>query len=488
MRLLASTKTESHAITPDHSVTLSRLFNPQQDMGDQSAFLALHNNDESLAWRIALIEQAEKTIDAQYYSWHNDTSGALLISKLIEAADRGVRVRLLLDDIDTFGADRQIATLNRHANIEVRIFNPFKLRWSFRLVRILELLWNLDRLTHRMHNKLLTSDNIVSIIGGRNIGDEYFGLSTKLVFRDIDLLVCGASVDELSCSFDLFWNNDISKRARKLIAFRPKGLDFRHMKRRLEKKLLLSRQIIQRIENLKTDLLNQPDLTSSLIKAGSLVFYDPPESSPTEMGQPTQSLYQCNDSTSKELTIISAYFVPSKNLMASLQALIEKGVNIQIFTNSLASIDVTVAFSGYQRYRKQLLAMGVELYEFCADPKYHSIYTTPSVNVKRFSLHAKSIIYDASTVYVGTLNLDPRSAILNTEIGLLVESRALAEEVRQAFFEDLSEGEFWKVSQSHTGKINWQNGTTKTGIQPARSPIQRMFNLIYSLLPIHQHL
>lgn len=487
MRILSSKKTESYATTPDYSVNLARLLNIENDT-ESSGFLALNNNDESLAWRIALIEKAEKTIDAQYYSWRTDTSGALLLSKIIEAADRDVRVRLLLDDIDTFGADRQIATLNRHPNIEVRIFNPFKLRWPFKLVRIIELLWSLDRLTRRMHNKLIVADNVVSIIGGRNIGDEYFGLSSRIAFRDLDLLACGAPVKELSNSFDLFWNNDISKPAKKLIRFRPKGLDFRHMKKRLDKKVLLAKQIIQRIDNLKTSLLNEPDLTSSLIKSDSLVFYDPPEPEHTEIGQMARSLYQCSEATSKKLTIISAYFVPSKNLIQAFENLVKRGVHIQIFTNSLASIDVTAAFSGYQRYRYELLSMGIELYEFCANPKYHSIYTTPSINVKRFSLHAKSIIYDTDSVYVGTLNLDPRSTTLNTEIGMLVKSETLAEKIRQAFLEDLSEGEFWKLSLSPAGKVIWKNGATTTNTQPARSTLQRIFNLIYSLLPIHQQL
>lgn len=488
MRILSPKKTESYAIKPDFSVGLAKLFKLDTDEDSQSGFVALHNNDEALAWRIALIEKAEKSIDAQYYSWHTDTSGALLLSKIIEAADRGVRIRLLLDDIDTFGADRQIATLNRHSNIEVRIFNPFKLRWSVKIVRIIELLWNLDRLTHRMHNKLLVADNVSSIIGGRNIGDEYFGLSSRLAFRDLDLLACGASVKELSNSFDLFWNNNISKPARKLIAFRPKGLDFLHLKKRLDKKVFLAKHIIQRIDNLKADLLESFSHGKSLTKSDSLVFYDLPELEYTEIGQTARYLYSCSDNTSNKLIIVSAYFVPSINLIQSLESLVKRGVHIQIFTNSLASIDVTAAFSGYQRYRQKLLSMGIDLYEFCANPKYHSAYTTPSINVKRFSLHAKSIIYDASSVYVGTLNLDPRSASLNTEIGLLVKSKDLAEKIRQAFFEDLSEGEFWKLSLNHKGKITWENGETLTSIQPARSIVQRVFNLVYSLLPIHQHL
>ncbi|MCK5002285.1 MAG: phospholipase D family protein [Gammaproteobacteria bacterium] len=486
----------SYAISPDHSVPLAKLFDipklsndsPPAKPSTASKFLAIHNNDDALAWRIALIEQAQNSIDAQYYSWHTDISGQWLISKLIEAADRGVRVRLLLDDIHTIGTDHRMATLNRHKNIEVRIFNPFKIRWPLHLVRAFELLWNLDRLNHRMHNKVLIADNVTSIIGGRNIGDEFFGLNKSFVFRDLDLLVSGAAVEQLSYSFDLFWNSQISKTARRLIAFSPARIDFRLMKRRLNKNLFLSRQIIDRIENVKNNLINNPELKNDLITSDAQVFYDLPDAEPIEEKHMVHDLYQCNIHTKKQLTIISAYFIPSKVFIASLQTLLNNGVRIKVLTNSLASIDVTAAFTGYERYRRQLLNMGVELFEFRAEPKYRSTYSASAINVDYLSLHAKSIIYDDNSVYVGTLNLDPRSEKLNTEIGLFVKNTELAESVHRAFIDDLNKGEYWQVKYNDQGKLIWQFADEIISIQPARSLWQRIKKTIYSLLPIQRHL
>lgn len=489
MRFKPLTRTTSYAIPPDFSVALARLFKIDLSLNNnQSRFLPIHNNDEALAWRMALIEQAEKTIDAQYYSWHADTSGRLLINKLIEAADRGVRVRLLLDDIHTFGADRRIAILNHHNNIEVRLFNPFHLRWPLKLFRLFEFLWDIDRLNHRMHNKLLIADNVASIIGGRNIGDEYFGLNGLFDFRDLDLMVCGPTVNNFSNSFDLYWNSQVSKTARRIITFRPRRLDFRRMKKQLDKALFLHSPIIQRITNLTNSLITNSGLAESLILSESHVFYDLPELGESEQSQMAKKLYQYSINTVKQLTIISAYFVPSDKLMASIKNLISKNINIQVFTNSLASIDVTAAFSGYERYRHQLLSMGVELFEFRADPEYHSIYSTPAINVKRFGLHAKSIVYDTSSVYVGTLNLDPRSASLNTEIGILVDDPKLSDSIRNAFLKDLAEGQFWQVKFNNRGRLSWSCGKDSTTTQPARGLWQRIANFIYSCLPIQQHL
>lgn len=486
----------SKAVSPDYSVPLSQLFNtPQPESSSNKAevtapskFLAIHKNDDALAWRIALIEQAQNSIDAQYYSWHTDISGQWLISKLIEAADRGVRVRLLLDDIHTIGTDRRIATLNRHKNIEMRIFNPFKMRWPIRLFRVFELLWNLNRLNHRMHNKLLIADNIVSIIGGRNIGDEFFGLNKKFVFRDLDLLASGASVEKLSYSFDLFWNSPQSKTARRLIAFRPGRLDFRLMKKRLNKNRASASHIIERINKIKTDLLTNPDLHNELVTSDAQTFYDLPNTESIAERHMAHDLYQFNIHTKKQLTIISAYFIPSKTLISSFQRLLDNGVRIQVLTNSLASIDITAAFTGYERYRHQLLTMGVEIFEFRAEPEHHTSYSTSTVNVDYISLHAKSIIYDDHSVYVGSLNLDPRSENLNTEIGLFVTNTELAKKVHRVFIDDLDQGKYWQVKYNEQGQLIWQSADEVITVQPARSFSQRIAKTIYSLLPIQRHL
>ena len=487
MRLRRRTRTTSYAASPDNSVSLGRLF----DLGsgtsqEASSFLPIHDNEAALAWRIALIEEAETSIDAQYYSWHTDVSGQLLISKLIEAADRGVRVRLLLDDIHTFGHDRRIATLNFHPNIEVRLFNPFRLRWSIQLIRVMEFLWFIGRLNHRMHNKLLVADNIIAVIGGRNIGDEYFGLAPDYSFRDLDLLTTGMAVNNFSQGFDVYWNSRVTRHARRIIAFRPGRFDYRHLKKLLKKNLMLNQQAIQRIANLKKSLLSDPKPGKLLIPASARVFYDHPVPGQVEPREMLQALYQCSASTSEKLTIISAYFVPSEYLLDALQELVTRGIKIRVFTNSLASIDVTAVFSGYQRYRYQLLSMGVELYEFRADTRQLSAHADSRPGLS--GLHAKSIIFDSASVYVGTLNLDPRSATLNTEAGVMVESPELAKNIREAFYSDLSEHRFWQVQHDNRGRLRWTCGTDSTTKQPSRGISQRIANFIYSRLPIQQHL
>lgn len=489
-------KIGSYALKPDYSAPLAKLFDitaPVAATGEAEALsaaklLAIHKNDEALAWRIALIEQAQFCIDAQYYSWHADISGQWLISKLIEAADRGVRVRLLLDDIHTLGADRRIATLNRHKNIEVRIFNAFRRRWSSQFFRVFELLWNLKRLNHRMHNKLLIADNLTAIIGGRNIGDEYFSLNETFIFRDLDLLVCGVAVEKFSHSFDLFWNNPISKTARRLIAFRPGRLNFRRMQKRLDKNLQMSQHIIHRIESLKNTLLNSADLKSRLISTHVQIVFDLPASKSSPGKSLTQELTQLNLKTAKQLTLISAYFIPSQSLLASFKTLRDNGVRIQVLTNSLSSIDVTAVFTGYERYRKQLLNMGVELYEFRAEPEYHPEFSSCPAQVDFFSLHAKSIIYDSNSVYIGTLNLDPRSEFLNTEIGMFINNDELTTIVHNTFIDDLNDGKYWQVKYNKEGKLIWQYRDEVRTRQPARNLWQRIKKTLFSLLPIQQHL
>jgi len=494
--LFRKPKAGSYAIKPDYSVPLANLFDitaPAAATGEAEALcaaklLTIHKNDEALAWRVALIENAQYSIDAQYYSWHADISGQWLISKLIEAADRGVRVRLLLDDIHTLGADRRIATLNRHKNIEVCIFNAFKHRWSSQFFRTFELLWSLKRLNHRMHNKLLIADNLTAIIGGRNIGDEYFSLDKTYIFRDLDLVVCGAAVERFSYSFDLFWNSPISKTAWRLIAFRPGRLNFRRMLKHLNKNLQNSQHIIQRIESIKNDFLKDSELQSRLISTHVEIVFDLPakKSSPEE--SMAQVLNQRNLQTAKQLTVISAYFIPSQSLLASFKTLRDNGVRIQVLTNSLASIDVTAIFTGYERYRHQLLNMGVELYELRAEPEHHPELSTTSAQINFVSLHAKSIIYDSDEVYIGTLNLDPRSEFLNTEIGMFIKNDGLTRIVHNAFIDDLSNGSYWQVKYNGEGKLIWQYRDEIRTRQPARDFWQRVRKAIISLLPIQQHL
>lgn len=476
----------SLAFSPDFSAKLAKSFALREDHDGRSRLRAIHNNDDALAWRLAMIDQAERSIDAQYYSWRLDTSGLLLIDHLLAAADRGVRVRLLLDDIHTFGIDRQIATLNRHPNIEVRLFNPFTYRSGFKLIRLLELLFDLGRLNHRMHNKLLVVDNLVAIVGGRNIGDEYFGMHEKFVFRDLDLLLAGKCIGELSDSFDVYWNHRHSFTARKLISLRPHARDLKYLRGQIEKRLKAAHLDIADVKTLAKNLLtvDHEKFQSALlpVSASVEVFYDSPAFEDGGGKQTVDALYECSLQTKQQMTIISAYFVPDENLLESMRHIITRGVHIRLYTNSLASIDVTAAFSGYQRHRQRLLDMGVELFEYRAwrDETY--------THERRHALHAKSILYDTRKVYVGTLNLDPRSASLNTEIGLLIDSPELANDIRQHFSKQQLTGYFWRIEHREGGHPLWHFDNTWQARQPSRSRWQSISNWLFSLLPIQRHL
>ncbi len=481
MRLLKHSRPSS-ALRPDYDARLARRFKLQND-GEYSRLRTVHDNTDAMAWRMMLIDQAEYSIDAQYYSWHLDTSGLALIDKLIQAADRGVRVRLLLDDIHTFGLDRQIAALNRHNNIEVRLFNPFTYRSRFKLVRLMELLFKLSRLNHRMHNKLLVVDNLVAIIGGRNIGDEYLGMHDSLVFRDLDLLIAGSCVEDLSASFDAFWNHKLSFAVRKLISLRPRTLDFKHLRKQIDTRLKKRANELAVINYHITNLLQLNSKTGLLpVTAKVDVLYDPPEFDGNKGKRIVEILLECLLQSRKEIIIVSAYFIPDERLLETMRQLIHDGTRIKVFTNSLSSIDVTAAFSGYQLYRPLLLSMGVELYE------KRIVNRSNKDSKKSYALHSKCIVYDRSRVYVGTLNLDPRSAHLNTEMGLLIDSAELASEITQYIQQQQSFGEYWKLTQDKNHHIFWHGATTCLNRQPSRGLRQNISNWLFSLLPIKRHL
>ena len=483
MRLHLRKKTRrAVSLAPDYSASLAHSFGLEQGSEKHSRIQTLHNNDDALAWRIALIEQAQHSIDAQYYSWHLDTSGLLLLDRLIDAADRGVRVRILLDDIHIFGVDRQIATLNRHDNIEVRLFNPFTFRSRFRLMRIFELLYNLNRLNHRMHNKLLIADNLVAISGGRNIGDEYFNLHKSFLFRDLDLLLAGKCIEELSDSFDVYWNHRHSFTARKLISLRPGMRDLAHLSAQIKKRLFSVQNDINDIVLHKKRLLADKQAQLLPVSADIGIYYDSPTMDTAIGKQTVDALYDCLQQTHEQIIVISAYFVPDDALIETLRQLREKNIAIAIYTNSLASIDVTAAFSGYQCYRQHLLEMGVELYE------YRAWRDNMGPHDRRQALHTKCILYDNHTAYVGTLNLDPRSARLNTEIALLIDSAELAQNIRDNLNQQKATGHYWQVELDPAERPRWRTASHCQSNQPDRGRWQRISNWLFSLIPIHRHL
>ena len=400
-----------------------------------TGFYPLGSGLDAFAARMVLADAAERSLDVQYYIWHADTTGRLLAERLLRAADRGVRVRLLLDDINTKGLDPKLTLMDQHPRIEIRLFNPFLMRQA----RGLEAVTSFRRINRRMHNKSYTADNQVTIIGGRNVGDEYFEAGTDVNFEDLDVMAVGTVVGEVSAAFDEYWNSEQAVPLSALDTRKPDSDEAKALRRRFQR----FRQSVEDSPYMRA--LRQSDLLKRL-EQGELEFYwgrarlvyDRPGKVLDDPKDPTNQLMpQLRPLLSRaqsELTIISPYFVPGKQGVKSLQGLRERGVRVRVLTNSLAATDVSIVHSGYARYRKPLLRTGVELYEIKPSGRPRQSRKVRGIGgSSRASLHAKTFVVDRRWVFVGSLNLDPRSVELNTEIGVVLEDPAFAGAVADWF-------------------------------------------------------
>ncbi len=392
----------------------------------KSGFWLLGDGLDAFAARVLLAEAADRTIDVQYYLYHNDVTGRILTYRLLRAADRGVRVRLLLDDMTTKGIDTPLATLDAHPNIEVRIVNPY----ANRGFRGLETLARFDAVTRRMHNKSFTVDNLITVVGGRNIGDEYFGTHEIVNFGDLDVLALGPVASEVGQQFDLYWNSDIVYPISTLA--REAG-DLKELRGELAA-FGEAQRASPYVQRLRSSELVQDFIAGRLdFQWGqALVFYDLPQkltSDPDDRSthMAPRLLPATLGSLERDLLIFSPYFVPGKHGVAMLTDLERRGVQVHVLTNSLASTDVGLVHAGYAKYRGPLLRGGVEIYEFKPDAdtaekgKFAKLRGASGA-----SLHAKTSVYDREALFVGSANLDPRSGKLNTEIGILFQSEPLA--------------------------------------------------------------
>lgn len=382
---------------------------------------------DALAARLDIIAQASKSIDLQYYIYHNDRSGRLLTEALLRAADRGVKVRALLDDIHG-NSDDFIEALNHHPGIEVRHFNPFR----FRNLRLLETILAFGRVDRRMHNKQLTVDGFYSVVGGRNIGDEYFGTSDESAFADLDVLVAGPVVKELVDVFEEYW-----------VSPRSKHLSEKHEDINDKDLLALRAQLVEQLQS-DAGPLRSALAASAYVQARKNGDIAPQECQAAVLADRPEQKVDANASTdvgmklgqylrdaSDDVFLMSAYFVPGKEGTAELTAVMRKNVKLLVLTNSLASTDVTAVHAGYSRYRRELLAAGGDLREMKplfdkkANPQMASLGSSNA------SLHTKAYVFDRRYIFVGSFNLDPRSASLNTEMGLLFDCPLLAAPLRQ---------------------------------------------------------
>jgi putative cardiolipin synthase len=452
--------------------------------------------------RAQLIDAAARTIDLQYYIFREDVTGQLLTDAIVGAADRGVRVRMLLDDAATPPGNAQLAALDAHPNIEVRMFNPFAYRGDTVFFRAVEFLFDATRLNRRMHNKLFVVDNAAGLVGGRNIGDEYFQASAQFEFGDYDVFAAGPVVKDLSASFDQFWNSAMSVPLAVLQRDNGSSADLDAYRRELRAagSQPQSAEYVRRIatgEPLRSVLAGKTPLTWSHAR----VLYDPPEKAAgADPASPIEVLVDdVSRGVTEELLVVSPYFVP-KNAMDRLHELRERGVRIRVLTNSLDSTDVIAAHAGYSRYRVALLQEGVELYEVrpvLGNPRGSgSGRMAGGHSAGRFSLHAKVMVFDRREVFIGSLNVDPRAEYFNTEIGLLIDSPALARQVAARFEAIARPANSYvvrlKSDDGGDARLVWRTEedgkTLDLEREPASSELQRAKANFYSLLQLDDQL
>ncbi|UXY15080.1 phospholipase D family protein [Chitiniphilus purpureus] len=467
----------------------------------------LEHGRDALLVRLALAAAAQKAIDIQYYIWHDDLTGRLMMAKLLEAADRGVRVRILLDDLGANADDDILLALDAHPNVEIRLFNPTANRHLRRLSALLDL----KRVNQRMHNKTFIADRQATIVGGRNIGDEYFAANPEIEFSDLDVLCIGPVVPQVQRSFDLFWRHELAIPIRLFYPDKPLEGELEKVRADYRKQLQDERAqaYLQALAK---------EATETRLKTLQLPFYwgraralydHPDKLDPDEDATLlAERLAPVAQATRRELSIVSPYFIPGEGGVTWMRALEKMGVTVKVLTNSLAATDVALVHAGYAKYRKPLLESGVQLYELKPDPPQAGGSGAGSGGGRgsatrggsgfgsgigfrgssRASLHSKAFVFDRRNVFIGSLNLDPRSIELNTEIGVLFESELLGQRMAEQF-DRLVARDAYTLSLDGQGRVRWQEGDGRDYDSEPKSSSWRRFNVwLFSLLPLESQL
>jgi len=459
---------------------------------DSSGFYFLVDGVDALAARLRLAATAERSIDVQYYLIKQDIVGQVFMLTLLKAADRGVRVRLLLDDMFTQGADSALLALDSHPNFEIRIYNPFH---RGILGRNLGAAANFRRINRRMHNKSFTLDNQVTIIGGRNIADEYFGARQDAAFGDLDVIGMGPIVQEVSDMFDTYWRHETALPVAAFI--KPlknpeEELDqLRVTLTEYAEQIALTPYAEAVIATAYVEVENEPE---SFRWAPYKFIYDTPDKGIKGRAEGvaliTAALEESLSAVEQELTIISPYFVPEKDWREALVEAEQAGIKISIITNSLAANNQKMVHGGYAPSRKPLLKAGVSIYEVRPDAHIPGVEYVDS-DEARATLHMKAYLVDRREIFVGSFNFDPRSAYLNTEMGVLIDEPILGAEMAQKLSESLL-ADTWQLSLDERNNLRWTGLRDGESVEYDKEPMtnwwQRFMAGFYRILPIRSQL
>ena len=491
---------ESFALIDTQSTVFGRLLADEKaGHSGKSGFHLLDDGLDAFVARAVLSNHAERSIDVQYYLYHDDLVGKLFTDLLLKAADRGVRVRLLVDDMAITAQDLGAVAMDSHPHMEVRIFNPF----SRNVARATQFVTRLGSVTRRMHNKSFTVDNQVTILGGRNIGNEYFDADPDLEFADLDVMAIGPVAGEVSTVFDLYWNSALAYPVSVLVkkGQRPTSAQIEEKRARLDQ-YVAEQEDSEYLRALRNSNLADKFRTSSVdfYWGDWEVVYDEPEKLQQSFSQtqfhlePMLRPYLAG--IEKELIIFSPYFVPGKEGTAFLTGLSNRGVRVRILTNSLASNDVGIVHSGYMKYRKKLLQGGVELYELNKKlTREQRKHRKGAEGSSKASLHTKSFVFDLQQVFIGSLNLDPRALVHNTEIGVVMEVPEIAEGMAKWFDENIEQLAFrleLKKQENGYEKLYWhglENGKQVVYTHEPHTGFWRRIGINFmSLWPIESQL
>ncbi|QVQ26518.1 phospholipase D family protein [Achromobacter deleyi] len=483
-------RSESHALTPEESLAtpLGQAIAPLAAAHPgKSGIHPLPDAHDAFAARMMLARAAERSLDVQYYIWHADMTGTMLLEALHDAADRGVRVRLLLDDNGTAGLDQTLSALDGHPNIEVRLYNPFVLRWP----KPLGYVTDFSRLNRRMHNKSFTADNQATIIGGRNVGDEYFGATNGVLFTDLDVLAIGAAVNDVSSDFDRYWASDsaypVDRLLKKAASNELDELEADATKVERSPEAAAYAEAMRKLPFIRQLLKGELSLEWAQTR---MVSDDPRKTlgtAPREAMLPHQ-LHEILGEPATDLALVSPYFVPTATGTQAFAKMARNGVKVRVLTNALEATDVAVVHSGYAKHRKDLLAAGVELFEMKRQAQdLERNKSMGPFGSSGSSLHAKTFAVDGQRIFVGSFNFDPRSARLNTELGFVIDSPTLAKRISDAFEQEIP-GTAYRVQLDETGKLYWleqrDGKTIRHDTEPGASVWQRLSVWMASLLPL----